>query len=70
MAHLAARQIKSARHYPRLASDQEALQGIAARSFGELSRARRFAADEVSLPIHPFLTEADVDRVVRACNEL
>jgi dTDP-4-amino-4,6-dideoxygalactose transaminase len=31
--------------------------------------ARRFADCEVSLPIHPFLTDAEVERVIQACND-
>ena len=30
--------------------------------------AEAFARREVSLPIHPFLSEADVERVVASCN--
>jgi dTDP-4-amino-4,6-dideoxygalactose transaminase len=35
---------------------------------GGLDRARDFARREVSLPIHPFLSERDVERVVASCN--
>jgi len=30
--------------------------------------ARRFAREEVSLPVHPFLTADEVERVIAACN--
>jgi len=68
-AHQAAAGIGTGVHYPRLIPEQKAL----AERAGELTRtplpqARRFANDEVSLPIHPYLSEADVDRVIAACN--
>jgi dTDP-4-amino-4,6-dideoxygalactose transaminase len=67
-AHLQAHGIASGRHFPRLIPDQEALAGRRdIRSLGGLPRARRIAAHEVSLPIHPLLTDAEVDRVIAAC---
>jgi len=33
-----------------------------------LVNARRFANREVSLPIHPYLTDEDIARVIDACN--
>ena len=35
---------------------------------GELTRARAFAAREVSRPIHPYLLDAEIATVVDACN--
>jgi dTDP-4-amino-4,6-dideoxygalactose transaminase len=35
---------------------------------GSLERAKAFATREVSLPIHPHLSDEMVDRVVDACN--
>ena len=35
---------------------------------GELTVARRLADGEVSLPIHPQLSEEDVERVIAAVN--
>jgi dTDP-3-amino-3,4,6-trideoxy-alpha-D-glucose transaminase len=68
-AHLEARGVQSGVHYPRLIPDQAAL-----RTYGKLEilsplpRARAFADQEVSLPIHPYLTDAEIDTVVAACN--
>jgi dTDP-3-amino-3,4,6-trideoxy-alpha-D-glucose transaminase len=68
-AHLGSDGIGSGVHYPRLIPDQGALRGMdAARLLSPLSRAREFALREVSLPIHPFLTECEVERVVVSCN--
>jgi dTDP-4-amino-4,6-dideoxygalactose transaminase len=65
--HLAGRGIGAGRHYPGTIPDQAALRGVEARVLGTLERARRFASREVSLPLHPFLGDEDVARVVAAC---
>jgi len=69
LAHLARHGIAGGRHYPRAIPDQPALRGARMRSLGALPRARRFAAQEVSLPIHPFLPDPDAARLVAACQE-
>jgi dTDP-3-amino-3,4,6-trideoxy-alpha-D-glucose transaminase len=66
--HLKAHGIESAIHYPVLIPDQPALRGQLYRIDGELTNARRFAEKEVSLPIHPFMSDDDVERVIAACN--
>jgi dTDP-4-amino-4,6-dideoxygalactose transaminase len=66
--HLKARGIQSAVHYPVLIPDQPALQGHHFNIEGELGNARLFTNQEVSLPIHPFMSNDDVERVVLACN--
>jgi len=66
--HLRAQGIQSAIHYPMLIPDQSALRGQSFAVEGELTNARRFAAKEVSLPIHPFMSDDDFQRVVAACN--
>jgi dTDP-4-amino-4,6-dideoxygalactose transaminase len=43
------------------------MSGVPSESATALSRAAEFALREVSLPIHPFLSDADLDRVVEAC---
>jgi dTDP-3-amino-3,4,6-trideoxy-alpha-D-glucose transaminase len=66
--HLRTQAIQSAVHYPILIPDQSALRGQPFVVEDELTNARRFAATEVSLPIHPFMSDDDVERVVAACN--
>lgn len=67
--HLERAGIGTGVHYPRVIPDQPALAEIvAAAPPGPLHRARRFAESEVSLPIHPYLSDEDVDRVIHACN--
>jgi dTDP-3-amino-3,4,6-trideoxy-alpha-D-glucose transaminase len=65
---LVARGIAVGRHYPRLCPDQVAAQGRHV-TVGELSVARRLAERELSLPINPYLTDAEVDSVIEACLE-
>jgi dTDP-3-amino-3,4,6-trideoxy-alpha-D-glucose transaminase len=66
--HLRAAGIETAIHYPSLIPDQKALSGVAIEVIGDLSRARQFAACEMSVPIHPFLADEQVDRVIAAVN--
>jgi dTDP-4-amino-4,6-dideoxygalactose transaminase len=67
--HLREQGITTSVHYPRLIPDQAALNEIAASDSGvELKNARRFAREEVSLPIHPFMADAEVEAVIAACN--
>lgn len=67
-SHLEACGIMTAVHYPRLICDQAALKKGSWENAVEPVNARRFASCEVSLPIHPFLTEKEVDTVIAACN--
>lgn len=56
-------------HYPRLICEQPALRDGSWEKRLELGKARRFAECELSLTIHPFLTETEVDAVIAACND-
>jgi dTDP-3-amino-3,4,6-trideoxy-alpha-D-glucose transaminase len=68
-AHLDSRGIMTGVHYPRLICEQTALQSGSWEKMAEPVKARRFAECELSLPIHPFLSEAEVDAVIAACND-
>ena len=68
MTHLKQHGIGVGIHYPSLIPDQPAMHGTEAESIGTLATARRLAAQEVSLPIHPHLTSDQIDRVIAACN--
>lgn len=65
---LQANGISSGVHYPMLITEQKAL-----KDFGRFTIAREpkiaqaIADEELSLPIHPYLTEAEVTKVVGAC---
>jgi dTDP-4-amino-4,6-dideoxygalactose transaminase len=65
-AHLTEHGIATAIHYPILASAQEAL--AAPQPATEFPVGDRLSRTEVSLPMHPYLDDAAVARVVDACN--
>jgi dTDP-4-amino-4,6-dideoxygalactose transaminase len=58
--------VAAGRHYPFVCPDQPAVLGVGG-TLGSLSVARRLAARELSLPIHPYLDDAGVEAVVEAC---
>jgi dTDP-4-amino-4,6-dideoxygalactose transaminase len=69
ISHLKAQNIQSGIHYPMIIPDQVAMaQCPQYRQEGILGMARAFASEEVSLPIHPFLSDAEVNRVILAVN--
>jgi dTDP-4-amino-4,6-dideoxygalactose transaminase len=57
------------RHYPFVCPDQPAARGRG-KSLDSLLIARRIAAGELSLPIHPFLTDSEVEQVLDACQDV
>jgi dTDP-4-amino-4,6-dideoxygalactose transaminase len=69
MQHLQRLGIGAGVHYPVLIPDQGALSGLPFERADALARAQRIACTEVSLPIHAYLSDADVQRVIGACNE-
>lgn len=68
LEHLRAQEVQCGVHYPHLIPDQTALAGHDFEVLGPLPNARRVATASVSLPIHPYLTDDEVSRVVEACN--
>ncbi len=64
---LAGRGVMTAIHYPILIPDQKAC-GDRCETKSGLSRARELAAQELSIPIHPYMLDAEVAQVVDACN--
>jgi dTDP-4-amino-4,6-dideoxygalactose transaminase len=68
MTHLKAHGVMTGIHYPKLINDQPGLKQAEILTWGTLAMAEKFAAQEVSLPIHPHLTPDQVDRVIAACN--
>lgn len=67
--HLEKRGVHTAIHYPTLIPDQRALEGLPFEVVGSLDRARALASSVVSLPIHPYLTDAEVERVLEAIGD-
>ncbi|MFN0172683.1 MAG: DegT/DnrJ/EryC1/StrS family aminotransferase [Bryobacteraceae bacterium] len=68
LGHLRANGVAGGEHYPLLIPEQRAMEGCAWESEGSLGRAREWSRREVSLPIHPFLTDEEAARVADACN--
>lgn len=66
--HLRSLGIETAIHYPAIIPDQPAMAQSKFSSTDSLVTARQFADCELSLPIHPELTERDLQRVVDGCN--
>jgi dTDP-3-amino-3,4,6-trideoxy-alpha-D-glucose transaminase len=61
--------VQVGRHYPFVCPEQHAVAGIGI-SLGPLATARRLAECELSLPIHPYLEDEEVEAVIAACLEV
>lgn len=58
--------VEVGRHYPFVCPDQRAVRGVGLVK-GPLTVARRLAGAEISLPIHPYLHDEELDGVIEAC---
>jgi dTDP-4-amino-4,6-dideoxygalactose transaminase len=68
-AHMKEKLIQTGIHYPFLITNQKALTNHSKfEVFGTLEAAQQFAEHEVSLPIHPYMLDAEISRVIQACN--
>jgi dTDP-3-amino-3,4,6-trideoxy-alpha-D-glucose transaminase len=63
------RDVAAGEHYPVIIPDQSAMRSAAHEVITDCAQARRIARSEVSLPIHPYLTEGEIGRVIDVCNE-
>ncbi len=68
IGHLKDSGVTAGIHYPAAIPDQPALQAVQFELADACVTARRLCATEVSLPIHPYLTDAEVAQVIRAVN--
>jgi dTDP-3-amino-3,4,6-trideoxy-alpha-D-glucose transaminase len=68
MMHLHKQGVSAAEHYPMTLMDQPAMQASRHEQLGDCAKARDWCAREVSLPIHPYLLDEEVQRVIQACN--
>jgi dTDP-3-amino-3,4,6-trideoxy-alpha-D-glucose transaminase len=66
--HLKTRGVGSARHYPCLIPDQTAMGKLPFEVVGNLPVARDFAENEVSIPLHTYLSQAEIETIIEACN--
>ena len=67
-AHLSSLGIDTLIHYPATIPDQPVMARFGHQNSLEIENARRITRSELSIPIHPYLTDDDVDRVIYACN--
>ncbi|MCB9877253.1 MAG: DegT/DnrJ/EryC1/StrS family aminotransferase [Planctomycetes bacterium] len=70
LAELQQRRIPAAIHYPQAVHQQSAYLGRVQAGVGGLGETERAAAQVLSLPLHPHLTDAAVDEVLAALREL
>jgi dTDP-3-amino-3,4,6-trideoxy-alpha-D-glucose transaminase len=66
--HLKASGVSAGIHYPTAIPDQSAMSKVPFELADDCSLARQICASEVSLPIHPYLADEEVDRVIDAVN--
>jgi dTDP-4-amino-4,6-dideoxygalactose transaminase len=55
-------------HYPTPIFEQAAMRSVKHQIVGSVSRSRSLCSSEVSLPIHPYLKDAEVEAVIESCN--
>ncbi len=61
--------MRTAVHYPTLIPSQPALSSIPHEVVGTVERAGALTKEEVSLPIHAYLLDWEIERVVQLVNE-
>lgn len=70
LAFLKARGITAGEHYPIAIPDQRAVRTVKTEIAGAgIENARAFCHSEVSLPVHPYLTDGEVTAVINAIND-
>lgn len=60
--------VQTGEHYPLPMFDQPAMRALPHEIPGDPDRARAFCRRQVSLPIHPYLSDAEVEAVIEACD--
>jgi dTDP-4-amino-4,6-dideoxygalactose transaminase len=68
LEHLKNGGVMPGEHYPTAIPDQPAMADVPYEDRG-CPVARRLCASEVSLPLHPYLTEEEVQHVIETCNQ-
>jgi dTDP-3-amino-3,4,6-trideoxy-alpha-D-glucose transaminase len=66
--HLRQNGVASAEHYPIAIPNQRAIVGVPHEIEGGIDGATQFCASQVSLPVHPFLQDSEVEQVLLAVN--
>lgn len=68
LEHLRRTGIQTGEHYPLALFEQSALQHSSIEMAAPCVNATRFCHSELSLPIHPYLAEDEIDAVIDAVN--
>jgi len=68
MEYLKASGVQPGEHYPLIIPDQPVMTHATFDFIDDCANARRIAASEVSLPIHPYLTDEEIARVIEVVN--
>lgn len=68
MAHFKAAGVAVGEHYPMALTEQKALDPWQGKLGSECEKAIEFCRRELSLPIHPYLTDGEVETVIRVAN--
>jgi dTDP-3-amino-3,4,6-trideoxy-alpha-D-glucose transaminase len=68
ITHMRKMGIATAEHYPTAIFDQPVMNRTRHEMTGNCDGARQFCGQQVSLPIHPYLSDEEVKYIVDACN--
>jgi dTDP-3-amino-3,4,6-trideoxy-alpha-D-glucose transaminase len=68
MLRMREKEVSTAEHYPSTLADQPVMSSVSFAAPYGVEKARGFCAEQVSLPIHPYLSDDEVEQVAAACN--
>lgn len=68
IAHLKSKNIAAAEHYPGLINEQPCMKNVPFEVIGSLKNAKRIVDTQISLPIHPYLTNDEIHYVIHEVN--
>ena len=69
LEHMKSRMVSASEHYPIAIPDQTAMAGVSFEIVPNgIESARTFCKSQVSLPIHPYLNDAEVSQVIETVN--
>jgi dTDP-4-amino-4,6-dideoxygalactose transaminase len=66
--HMREAGILTGEHYPLAIPDQPVMAGCQYELGTTIDRARTWCASEVSLPVHPYMMDSEIDQVIAAAN--
>ena len=69
VAYFKSKGILVGEHYPQALVEQQAIPAAVREISSRCTRAREFCASELSLPVHPYLNDDEVRKVIAVCNQ-